>query len=278
MKMRQIQLFVFTAFFALLIAGCATNGTGTTGGKSASPVLDRVLQRGELVVGTAANMPPMNMRTRNGDIIGMDVDIAKVMAASMGVKLRLEAMPFADLLPSLEAGNLDLVISNMTMTPERNLKVAFVGPYLRSGKCVLSKSDTLAKAEKLDTINKAQVRLTALKGSTSQVFVEELAPKATLMLAKDYDEAVDMVLTDKVDAMIADYPICVVSLYRHRDAGLASVITTLIYEPIGIAMPPGDAQLVNWMENFLHRLDKTNQLELLRRRWFERGDWLKKLP
>jgi polar amino acid transport system substrate-binding protein len=143
---------------------------------------------------------------------------------------------------------------------------------------VLSKSDTLAKAEKADTINKAQVRLTALKGSTSQVFVEELAPKATLMPATDYDEAVDMVLTDKVDAMIADYPICVVSLYRHRDAGLATVITTLVYEPIGIAMPPGDAQLINWMENFLHRLDKTNQLELLRRRWFERGDWLKKLP
>ena len=275
--MRQFKIFIFTALFILLTTGCATNGT-KGGEKSASPVLEGVLQRGELVVGTAGNMPPMNMRTRGGEVIGLDVDIARAIPQTLGVTLRLETMPFGDLLSSLEAGEVDLVISNMTMTPERNLKAAFVGPYVRSGKCVLSKSETLAKAEKADTVNKPNVRLTALRGSTSQVFVEELAPEAQFTPADDYDEAVDMVLTDKVDALIADYPICVVSLFRHKDSGLATVITSLIYEPIGIAMPPSDAQLINWMENFLHRLEKTNQLELLRRRWFERGDWLRKLP
>ena len=276
--MRQLKLFVLTAIFAFLVTGCATDGGGAKQGMAGSPVLNSVQERGELVVGTSANMPPMNMRTRNGDIIGMDVDIAKAMAAAMGVKLRLETMAFADLLPSLEAGKVDFVISNMTITPQRNLKVAFAGPYLRSGKCVLSKSETLAKAEKAETLNKPRVRLTAVKGSTSEVFVEELLPKTTLVTAVDYDEAVNLVLTDKVDGLIADYPICVVSLYRHKNAGLATVITTLVYEPIGIAMPPGDAQLINWTENFLHRMEKTNRLELLRRRWFERGDWLKKLP
>ncbi len=247
-------------------------------GKTGSPTMNAVLERGELVVGTSANMPPMSMRNRSGDIIGLDADLAKAIAKMMGVELRLEDMAFAELLPALEAGRVDMVISNMTITPERNMRVAFVGPYIKSGKCVLSKSAVLAKAEDAETLNKPEVRLAALRGSTSQVFIEELAPKATLKTATDYDEAVGMVLNDEVHALIADYPICVVSLFRHKDAGLAAVITTLVYEPIGIAMPAGDAQLINWTENFLHRLEKTNQLEVMRRRWFERGDWLRQLP
>ncbi len=272
---RKLKVLVFGAFLALLITGCATTGTG---GGSASGTLERIQERGELVVGISGNMPPMNMTDKGGKLIGLDVDLARVMAGAMGVDLRLEPMVFADLLPALEAGNVDAVLSNMTMTPERNLRAAFVGPYFHSGKCVLSKIETLAKAEEVETINQADVRLTALKGSTSQIFVEELAPKAQFTPARDYDEAVNMVLTDKAHAMIADYPICVVSLLRHEDAGLVSVITTLIYEPIGIALPPGDTQFINWTENFLHRMNKTNQLEALRRRWFERDDWLTRLP
>ena len=273
--MRKLKILAFFAFSAVFITGCATSGT--TGG-STSGNLQRIQEQGELVVGVSGNMPPMNMTDRSGKLIGLDVDLARLMAGAMGVSLRLEPMAFADLLPALEAGSVDVIVSNMTMTPERNLRAAFVGPYFNSGKCVLSKIETLAKAEEVDTINQADVRLTALQGSTSQVFVEELAPKAQFTPARDYDEAVNLVLTDKVHAMIADYPICVVSLLRHKEAGLISVITTLIYEPIGIALPAGDTQFINWTENFLHRMERTNQLEVLRRRWFERDDWLTRLP
>ena len=274
--MRKLKILVFFALSALLATGCAT--TGTTGGKGASANLERIQQQGELVVGVTGNMPPMNMKETSGKITGLDVDLARIMASAMGVDLRLESMPFSDLLPALQAGNVDAVISNMTMTPERNLKAAFVGPYFESGKCVLSKIETLARAKEVDTLNQANVKLTALRGSTSQVFVEELAPKAQFTPATDYDEAVNLVLNDQVHAMIADYPICVVSVLRHKDAGLVSVVTTLIYEPIGIALPPGDVQFINWTENFLHRMEETNQLELLRRRWFERDDWMNRLP
>ncbi len=274
--MRKLKILVFFALSALLATGCAT--TGTTGGKGASANLERIQQQGELVVGVTGNMPPMNMKETSGKITGLDVDLARIMASAMGVDLRLESMPFSDLLPALQAGNVDAVISNMTMTPERNLKAAFVGPYFESGKCVLSKIETLARAKEVDTLNQANVKLTALRGSTSQVFVEELAPKAQFTPATDYDEAVNLVLNDQVHAMIADYPICVVSVLRHKDAGLVSVVTTLIYEPIGIALPPGDVQFINWTENFLHRMEETNQLEVLRRRWFERDDWMNRLP
>ena len=104
-----------------------------------SPVLDRILAKKELVVGTAGDMPPLNMTTKEGQIIGVEADFAFLFASGMNVKLTLKPIPFSDLLPALEAGQVDMVLSGMTITTPRNLKVAFAGPYFASGKSVLVK-------------------------------------------------------------------------------------------------------------------------------------------
>ena len=87
-----------------------------------------------------------------------------------------------------------------------------------------------------------------------------------------------MVLEDKVQAMVADYPICVVSVFRYPNAGLLSVVTTLTYEPIGVGMPAGDPLLVNWMENFMGIAEETGLLQELRQKWLLQADWLQRLP
>lgn len=240
--------------------------------------LDRILEKGELVVGTAASMPPLNMTTKEGDIIGLEPDVARLIAAGMGVKLRLEAMAFSDLLSALEAGSIDMILSGMTMTPQRNLKVAFVGPYFLSGKAFLSKIETITNVKDVKDINTPETRLAALKGSTSQYFVEELIDKAQLTAVSDYDEGVKLVIDDKVHALVADYQICVVSVFRYPEAGLGSLIAPLTYEPIGIAVARDNPHLVNWLENFLGSLEGSGRLDDLEARWMESGDWLQKLP
>ena len=112
-----------------------------------SPVIDRILAKKELVVGTAADMPPLNMTTKEGQIIGVEADLASLFASGMSVKLTLKPIPFNDLLPALEAGQIDMVLSGMTITTPRNLKVAFAGPYFASGKSVLVKE---ANVDSLD--------------------------------------------------------------------------------------------------------------------------------
>ena len=263
----------------LFLGGCAqTNSSTANASASASPVIDRILQRGELVVGMAGNMPPLNMTTKEGDLIGYEVDLAQAMAAAMGVKAKMEIISFGELLTALRTGKIDIILSNMTITPGRNLKVAFVGPYFTSGKAFLTKIKTLALADEPEDIDAKKTRLVALKGSTSEAFVETVLPGATLITAKDYDEAVDMVLQDKVHALVADYPICVVSVFRYPNKGLLSVVTTLTYEPIGVGVPAGDPLLVNWVENFMGIAEKTGLLEELKRKWLLNADWLHRLP
>lgn len=272
-KARIILLFV--SALILLFACAHKTGTGLDG--PAAPIIDRILEEGELVVGTAGSMPPLNMTTKEGEIIGFEVDLAGYVADAMGVKLRLEAMPFSELLPALEAGKVDMILSGMSITPKRNLKAAFVGPYFISGKAFLTKIERIASAKDGSEIDSPSTTLAALKGSTSEYFVEQSIPKAKLVTTRDYDEAVDMVLRNKVDALVADYPICLVSLFRYPDKGLLSIITALTYEPIGIAMPPNDPLLVNWVENLLGSLEHSGELEALKARWLEDGSWLQEL-
>jgi len=256
-----------------LAAGCAQiPGTVETG--RAAPILDRILARNELVVGTVAGMPPLNMTTKDGRIIGMEPDLARIMARAMGVRLTLKVVPFADLLPALEAGTVDAVLSGMTITPARNLKVAFVGPYFTSGKSILTKTATLAAVKHSSQVNTPGTVLAALKGSTSQLFVERLIPKATLVLTDNYDQAVAMVLEGKVHGLIADHPICVTSVARYPDKGLTTLASPISYEPIGIALPAHDFLLLNWVQNLVNTLEKSGELEALRLRWFSDMSWI----
>jgi polar amino acid transport system substrate-binding protein len=243
-----------------------------------SPVLDRIQAKKELVVGTAASMPPLNMTTKDGQIVGLEMDLAGFFASSIGVKLTLKPMNFNDLLPALEAGQVDMVLSSMTITPARNLKVAFVGPYFASGKSILTKAANVDSIDEIAKMNNPDKVLVALKGSTSQMFAEKVTPKAKLVLADDYNQAVAMVRDDKATAMVADYPICMVSVYRYPDAKLATLKKPLSYEPIGIALPANDPLLVNWVQNFLNALEKMGDMEMLMEKWFKDASWVSRLP
>ena len=242
-----------------------------------SPVLDRILAKKELVVGTAASMPPLNMTTKDGQIIGLEVDLARMFANAMEVKLTLKPMHFNDLLPALEAGQVDMILSGMTIMPLRNLRVAFAGPYFASGKSILTKAANIESLNEVSKINNPDKVLVALKGSTSQMFVERLLPRAKLVLADDYDQAVAMVRDGKVQAMVADYPICMVTVYRYPDGGFATLTKPMSYEPVGVALPANDPLLVNWVQNSLNTIIATREMDSLMKRWFDDSSWVKQL-
>ncbi len=246
--------------------------------RSLSPVLDRIIAKKEVVVGTAASMPPLNMTTKDGQIIGLEADLARYFATGMGVKLTLRPMRFNELLSALGKGQVDMVLSSMTITPQRNLSVAFAGPYFASGKSILTKQSKVELVDEIEKMNNPDKTLVALKGSTSQTFVEKLMPKAKLVLAEDYDKAVAIVKNDGAIAMVADYPICFLSVHRYPEAGLATLTKPISYEPIGIALPANDPLLLNWVQNVLNFLEKTGELESLIQRWFKDTSWINQLP
>jgi polar amino acid transport system substrate-binding protein len=275
--MRMPRCLVALVMFAGLMAGYVQSAVGAEAARIA-PVLDRIQAKKELVVGTAASMPPFNMTTKDGQIVGMEIDLARLIAGGMNVKLTLKTIHFNELLQALEAGQVDMILSSMTITPGRNLKVAFVGPYFVSGKSILAKEKIAESLNEVSKINQPDVVLTALEGSTSQSFAEKVFPRAKLVLTENYDEAVAMVRETKAQAMVADMPICQVTVYRYPGAGLATLQNALSWEPIGIAIPANDLLLLNGLQNFVNTVEKDGTLGKMVDRWFKHGDWVRQLP
>ncbi|HMG90465.1 MAG TPA: transporter substrate-binding domain-containing protein [Chryseolinea sp.] len=235
-------------------------------------VLSAILKRGEIRIGTSGNQPPFTMKAKNGELIGYEVDLAKALAKNMGVKLKLVEMPFSDLLGALKAGKIDAVMSGMTMTPERNLEVLFAGPYILSGKSILTKSALISEISAGNTDKK--YKIVTLKGSTSVEFVKNYMPKHELILVDNYNAGVDMVLNDKAHAMVADKPICVVTMMKNQGKDLVISDKPLTIEPIGMALPPDDPQFLNLVENYISSLEISGNLPLLEKTWFQDGAWM----
>ena len=245
---------------------------------SESPVLSRILSSGELRVGMSGGQPPLNFKSKSGALMGLEVDLANALAGIMNLELKIVERPFSELLGALAGGEVDLVISGLTITPERNTRSAFVGPYYLSGKSILTRSTSLAQADEAADLNQADLKLAALEGSTSQQFVQSKLPKASLVTTPNYDEAVKLLLADQVNAVVADREIVTLTAFLHPTEGLATLRQPLTIEPIGIAAPPGDVLLVNYLENAMGALEASGFMTAVRARWLERSDWIQQLP
>jgi polar amino acid transport system substrate-binding protein len=268
---------LLVGLLSALLAGCSTfQGSGPA--QQGSPVIARIVENGALRVGMSGNQPPLNFRSRSGNMMGFDVDITRGLAAMMGVEPRIVVMPFGELIGALERGELDLVISGLTITPARNMKVPFVGPYQLSGKSILTKSSTLAQADDTSDLNQPALKLAALSGSTSEEFVKAFLPKATLTPTENYDSAIEMLRKDEVQAVVADFEICVLSALRFPDDRLVTLTRPLTVEPLGIAVAPGDPLFLNLIENNVAALEAAGLFEGLSGRWFKSGGWVEQLP
>ena len=275
---RLVRAFV-ACLGLVLVAGCASFG-GSSGSDHGNPPattrLQQILETGKLRVGMSGEQPPLNMTSRTGELVGLEVALARVLAATIGVQLELVRIPFPRLLDALEADEIDLIMSGMTITAQRNLRVVFVGPYFLSGQSMLSRSTELLAAS-LDELNRPQVRIAALASSTSEAWVRRGLPQATLTTTDTLEAGIQLVIDNKADALVADQEICYFAMLRHADAGLAVRADTFTVEPIGIALPPHDHQFTNLIENYLSALEMQGTLERARQFWFEDKTWVEGL-
>jgi len=272
--MRAASATLLAILVVAFAAGCASHG-------SHEPVrqptrLAQILETGALRVGMSGEQPPLNMTAKTGEIVGLEVALARALASAMGVRMEIVRTPFPKLLDALEAGEIDLIMSGMTITAQRNLRVVFVGPYFVSGQSLLSRRTEMLAAS-VEELNVPELRFAALSSSTSEAWVRGALPRATLVPTQSLDAGIQLVIDDKVDAFVADREICFFGMLRHPEADLATRAEPFTVEPIGIALPPDDHQLTNLVANYLGALEMQGVLHRARSFWFEDKTWVEGL-
>ena len=107
--------------------------------------------------------------------------------------------------------------------------------------------------------------------------MKRFAPNATLRITRNLDRAIQLVVDDEADALVADLETCLFAQLRHPTAGLRSLPRPLTLEPIGIALRPDDLLFVNLLTNYLAALERAQVVERSLDFWFSDPSWLERL-
>ncbi|MFI6377045.1 glutamate ABC transporter substrate-binding protein [Streptomyces sp. NPDC050546] len=205
MKLRKVTAASATVF-ALALTATACGGNNSTGGDSGSDGGGK-----SITVGIKFDQPGLGQKTPQG-YAGFDVDVATYVAKKLGYnedQIEWKEAKSADRETMLQRGDVDFIAATYSITPERQEKVDFAGPYLLAHQDVLVRSDDNSIKSPADLNNK---KLCSVTGSTSaQNVKEKLAPKADLQQYPTYsacltglqNEAIDALTTD--DSILAGY-------------------------------------------------------------------------
>jgi polar amino acid transport system substrate-binding protein len=245
---------------------------------SAGPVIDRIRANNELVLGTPGDFPPFSVTSVHGDLIGFDISLVRELARNMDVDLRVERIPFAGLIPALQAGEVDIIMAGMSMSATRNMEIAFVGPYGNSGQAFIGKDEVVQSLTEPLDLNRQGLRVGVLRDTTADFTVRTVLPRTEAVYTESLDQAMILLLNGAIDGVLSDYPYCKVAEYRYRDEGIEVYEKILSFEQLGMGVSPEDTLFINLLDNYLTLMTSSGALEAMQEYWFKNRSWVKDTP
>jgi polar amino acid transport system substrate-binding protein len=237
--------------------------------------LESILKKGELRVGFEAGYMPFEMTDKKGHFVGFDIDMAKEMAKAMGVKFVPVNTAWDGIIPSLITNKFDIIMSGMTVTQERNLKINFADPYIIIGQTILINKKHAGTVTSYKDLNNSEFIVTSKLGTTGEQAVKRLIPKCTYKSFETEPEAALEVVNGKADAFVYDLPYCVVFMGQQGAGKLVFLDQPFTFEPLAWAIKKGDPDFMNWLNNFLRQIRNDGRYDRIYNKWIKSTDWIK---
>jgi len=238
---------------------------------SSESVIKSIQEEGVIRIGLSLFVP-WSMRDVNGDLIGYELDVGRKLAEDMGVEVEFVPTAWDGIIPSLLAGNFDVIISGMSVTPQRNLTVNFTDPYAFSGLAILANKEMTAGMS-LDDFNSPDVTFAARRGATPAVVIGERFPEANLLLFDEDGASTQEVLNGNAHATMASQPTPNREAGRHPET--LHVPFGELFDPRGeaFAMRKGDPDALNFFNNWIAQQWRSGWLEERHNYWFATEEW-----
>jgi arginine transport system substrate-binding protein len=223
-----------------------------------------------LRVATEASYPPFETLDNNQQLQGFDIDLVRSLCVDMERSCVFSNQSFDSLIPSLQFGRFDLVISALDITPERLQRVAFSKPYLENSAVFI------AKGALFDSQLQLHHKVIAVQNGTSQqdYLIDKFVHYGTIVVPyESYQGALDDLLKGKNDAVFIDRAVAVNWLSAHPDH---AIVGEPILEPdyfgagLGIAVKQGNDALLKAINKSLNKLRRNGEFKRIYQRYFGR--------
>ena len=207
----------------------------------------------KLIIGMEAAYPPFEVVNEKGEFTGVSVDMGRELAKSMGKEAEFRNIAFDGLIPALQTGSIDIIISSMTANEERRKSIDFSDPYVKTQLSILAASKS--PVQKLEDLNQPGRRVAVRLATTGESFARAALPKATLVALQDDPACVMEVVNGNVDGWIYDQLSLMRFHERHPDT--TRVLLAPIHEEFwAIGLRQGDEAMKKPINEFLTKFRK----------------------
>ena len=250
----------------LLLAGCQKKEEPAS---SEANKLEKIMDQGVLKVGTTGDYQPMSyLDPDTGEYVGFENELTKDLAGEMGVEIQYVETSWPTLMEDTLAGKFDLAICGITVNDARKEKALMSNGYIVNGKTILCRAEDADKYTSLEAINRPEVRVMVNPGGLNEQFARENLPDVTLIIHDVNQEIPVLVASGEADIMITE--IMEAGYYVGQDSRLAA---PLVQEPfthgeIGVLMPKGSEDLLNYVNEFLRKEKESGRIDELADEYF----------
>lgn len=237
----------------LVLSGCQTSKTSK--------------DEDVLKVGMELKYPPFETKDESGNPIGASVMLAEALGEYLGMEIEIVETDYSSLIPALEQGTIDLIISSMTITPAREEIVDFSDPYTNSQLMMLVYKDS--KVQSPADLDDPDVIIASKTGTIGALWAAQYAPNAQVRNIDEEASAVLEVAQGKADVFIYD-PL---SIIRHQENYPDT--TRAVLEPLpntkgwGIALRKGEEELKGKLNDFIAEAKTDGTYDLIRETYLE---------
>jgi len=244
---------------------------------SRSSVLERVGREGKLLVGMHLGVEPFAFFDAQGRAVGFDVDLANLAAMELGAALEIKDIRSEELIPALEKGEIDMVVSRLRATPRLARNLAFSDPYFVTGLCALVSRKKSPKALRVSDLNVRGKILAVRNGTAADLVASRLFTEAEVRRFEDEAGCERAVVAARADAFLSDQ-FAVARLNRQNPESTMAILKPFTYEPMSIAIRKGDFDGWNWLNIFLRAIKSDGRYAELYERYFRDLPPLNMLP
>jgi glutamate transport system substrate-binding protein len=259
------------ALAALAFAACGgDDDDDDDGGETAAEVeefpagttMAQLQQQGEITIGVKFDVPPFGFKNpQSGEVEGFDVDLGKAIAEKLGVQPNFIEAISDNRIPFLMDGTVDLILSTMTITKERDAEIDFSEPYyIAGGRVLVPEGSDIQGIQDL-----GGKRVCTARGSTYQESIKAQTPDAQLRLVDTYSECFELIQNGAVDAVSTDNVILTGMIIQ--DPSLQLVGEEFTTEPYGAGIVQGDTELKEFVDGVITEYKDDGRWEEAYQKW-----------
>ncbi len=236
-------------------------------------VLDDVLDRRTIRVGVA-EFVPWTMKTKSGELIGFEIDVASKIASDMVVKPTFTVYEFEKLIPALQQGEIDVIAGGMAITPRRALQVNFTQPLANSGISIATNTEKTKNVSEMRHLNDERIIIAVVADTLAHSVARTFFAQANIKVYPTSELAENEILENRAHAYVASTPEINFLALMNRKKVDVPLSEPIMASSEGLAVKKGEQELLNFLNAWVVARQTDKWLATTHDYWFKTIDWL----